>query len=206
MLRRRLTHLGAAIIAVLLVAGCSEGGALEENVVRPGITAIEQASELACNSDAATLRTAMEAYELLEGAPAPDEGALIDGQYLRDDSALWDVVDGQLVPVDPGCGTVPTDAPDAVEIVTSTEPPMSADQFMATFTDEQVAAIGGVDCARALAEISAAAERYFAELGTAPLDLEQLVAAGHLDGLPTRWQLADDRLVPVDGSGCIDLG
>jgi hypothetical protein len=205
MLRSRLIPLGPALAALVLTAGCSEGGALEENVVRPGITAMQQASELTCSNDAAALRTAMEAYELLERAPAPDEDALIDGQYLRDGSALWDIVDGQLVPVDPGCGSVPTDAPDAAEIVTSTESPQGADEVFSGFTTDQIAAVGGETCARQLAAIFSGAERYAFEVGSNPVDLQQLVDEGYLDVVPELWEITDDLLTPVADSGCLGL-
>ena len=206
MLRSRLTALGSSLAVLVLAGGCSEGGALEENVVRPGITAMQQASELTCSSNASALRTAMEAYELLEGAPAPDEDALIAGQYLRDESALWDIVDGQLVPVDPGCGSVPTEPVDTVEIVTTSEPPQSADEMFDGFSDEQVAAAGGEQCARELAAIFSGAARYVAELGIEPSDLQQIVDDDYLDELPTLWQLVDDELVPSGDAGCSPLG
>ena len=164
MLRSRLSRLAPAVAVAVLVSACAgadgtERGAIRENVIEPGITAIAQASEFACNSDAATLRTALEAYELLVGAPAPDESVLV-GEFLREESDLWDVVDGQLVPADPGCGSVPTDAPDAAEIVTSTEPPQSADEMFSGFTTDQIAAVGGEACARQLAAIFSGADRY----------------------------------------------
>mgnify|MGYP001822209780 FL=1 len=211
MLQGRLTRLALVVTTLAIAAGCAgadgtDRGAIRENVIEPGITAIEQAGQLACSGDAATLRTAMDAYELLERTPTPDEATLVTEQFLREESQLWDIVDGQLVPTDPGCGAVPTDAPDAVDIVTTTEAPLSADDIYATFSDTQIAAVGGVECATELAEIFSGAERYLAETGTEPADLPQLATTGYLDELPKRWQLADDELVPIDGSGCIDVG
>ena len=205
MLQGRLTRVACAFAALALIAGCSEGGPLEENVVRPGITAIQQASELACNSDASSLRTAMEAYELLEGVPAADEGALVAAEYLRHESDLWDIADGRLVPVDPGCGGVPTDPPETVEIVTSPEQPKSAEELFADFSAAQVAAVGGVACARELAAIFSGAERFVVGVGSDPDDLQQLVEQGYLDSLPELWRIADDELVPSSDSGCLPL-
>lgn len=104
--------LSAAGVAAVLFTGSAcagvdgtETGAIRENVIEPGITAMEQADALACTADAKTLQTAMEAYEILQGEPAPDEAALVVGQMIREESALWDIVDGTIVAVpDSGCG------------------------------------------------------------------------------------------------------
>lgn len=209
MLQGRLRLASLTLAAFVVAAGCAgadgtERGAIREAVIEPGITAIAQASELACNSDAATLRTALETYELLAGLPAPDESVLV-GEFLREESDLWDIVDGQLVPVDPGCSSVATEAPDAVEIVTSTLPPQSADEIFAGFTDDQIAAIGGDACARELAAIFSGADRYVLEVGSDPAGLQQLVDDGYLDAMPTLWAITDDLLAPVPGSGCLSL-
>ncbi len=209
MLQSRLSAFAITATAVLLIAGCANAdgtdrGAIRENVIEPGITAIQQASEQACNQDAATLRTAMETYELLEGAPAPDESALV-GEYIRTASDLWDIEDGKLVPIDPGCESVATDAPDAVEITTSSEPPQSADEMFASFTAEQIAAVGGEPCARELAAIFSGADTYADDIGTDPDGLAQLVDEGYLETMPTLWEITNDLLTPVDGSGCLSL-
>lgn len=98
-----------AFVAVALATSCAgadgtDTGALRENVIEPGITAIDDAPVAACGAEAASFATALEAYELLEGAPAPDEQALIDAGLLRAPSELWDVVDGELVAQHPDCG------------------------------------------------------------------------------------------------------
>lgn len=211
MLQGRLTRFVLVAASVTIAAGCAgadgtDRGAIRENVIEPGITAINQATQLACSGDASTLRTAMDAYELLEGSPTPDEATLVTEQFLRDESELWDIVDGQLVPTDPGCGSVTPEAPDAVDIVTSTEPLQTADELYAGFTLDQITTVGGTACARELAEIFSGAERHVVGLGTEPADLQQLVDAGYLDDLPRLWQLVDDELVPVPDSGCLSLG
>ena len=53
MLQSRLSTFAIAATAVLLIAGCAnvdgtDRGAIRENVIEPGITAIEQASAQAC--------------------------------------------------------------------------------------------------------------------------------------------------------------
>lgn len=50
----------------------------------------------------------METYELLVGSPATDEAALV-GEFIRIESALWELVDELLTPIaDSGC-TASTD-------------------------------------------------------------------------------------------------
>jgi hypothetical protein len=213
MLQGRLTRLTLAVASLATAAGCAgadgtDRGAIREAVIEPGITAIGQATQLACGSDAATLRTAMEAYELLEQTPTPDEATLVEQQFVREESDLWDIVDGRLVPTDPGCGTVAPDAPDApdaVDIVTSTEPPQTADEVYAGFSGEQITAVGGPACATELAAIFSGAERYVVEIGSEPADLQQLVDQGYLEAPPALWQLTDDQLVPAPESGCVSL-
>lgn len=146
----------------------------------------------------------METYELLVGSPAPDEAALV-GEFIRNESELWDIADGKLVPIDPGCEQVATEAPEAGEIVTSTEPPQSAEQIFDGFTSDQIAAVGGPGCALELAEIFSAAERFAFEVGSDPDDLQHLVTDGYLDELPTLWELVDELLTPVADSGCLSL-
>jgi hypothetical protein len=209
-LQGRLILPVAAAVAIV-TAGCAgidgtDRGAIRENVIEPGITAMNQSSELACGGDAATLRTAMDAYELLEGSPAPDEAALVAQQFIREPSDLWDVTDGVLVPVDPACGSVAEVSPTTLDIVTSTEPPETADQVYAGFSAEQIAGVGGEACARELAAIFAAGEQHVAEFGDDPRDLQQLVDEGSLDRMPALWQITDGVLTPTADSECISLG
>lgn len=78
---------------------------------------------------------------------------------------------------------------------------MTADEFYRVLSDEAIEAAGGEACARELAEIYAAGERHVADRGEAPADVDELVERGYLDR-PARWELLDDELVPIDGSGC----
>lgn len=199
MLHRRLTYLTAA--TALALAACSEGGAIEENVVRPGITAItEDAPAAACTANASVLRSAIDAYTLLEGGPPPDEQALVDAEFLREPTTDWDIVDGELVAENPACGDV--EQPVAtVDIVTESDP-LAADELYATFTPDQIDSIGGESCARELAAIIAAAETFLVERSAEPADLDDLVATGYLAAPPELWQFADEELLPADGSGC----
>jgi len=198
-LRRRLTVLAAIAVAA---AACSEGGAIEENVVRPGITAIqEDAPAAACAVNAATVRSAIESFTLLEGDPPSDEQALVDAGYLREPTSDWDVVDGELVAENPACGD-PGELPvTTVDIVTETEA-LDADDVYGAFDEAAIEAIGGEACARELAAIIAAPETYLTDRDAEPADIEALVTAGYLPQQPSLWQLVDAQLVPAEGSGC----
>ncbi len=110
MLSRRLI---ASVGAALLLTACAgvdgtERGAIRENVVEPGITAIEQAGSETCSMNASALRTAVDAYTLFEGDAPPDEQALVDAGFLRGLTDDWDVVDGVLVAENPACGSSAT--------------------------------------------------------------------------------------------------
>jgi hypothetical protein len=200
-LHRRLTLLVAAASLAALTA-CSEGGAIEENVVRPGITAItEDAPAAACTANASVLRNAIDAYTMLEDGPPPDEQALVDAGYLRETTTDWEVVDGELVAENPACGSVPVAT---LDIVTETEP-LDADDLYATFDQAAIDSIGGEACARELAAIIAAAETFLAERSAEPADIEQLVTTGYLATSPELWELVDAELLPAAGSGCNPL-
>lgn len=204
MLHRRLTLL-TAVAATFVIAGCSEGGAIEEGVVRPGITAIQdEAPAAACAVNASTLQSAIDSYTMLEGAPPPDEQALVDAGYVRETTSDWEVVDGELVAENPACGPVP-DAPIAtLDIVTDTEA-LSADELYATFDQAAIDAIGGEACARELAAIIAAAETFLGERSAEPADIAELVDTGYLASTPELWELVDAELLPTATSGCNTL-
>jgi hypothetical protein len=212
-----IRSLGAAIAAAAVFAACGGGGPIEENVVRPGITAMEQASALACSTDAEVLRKSIEAYVLFENDPPPDEAALIAAGFLREESTLHDVVNGQVVPVAVDCGgtgvapptvppgSAPMTAPstDVGEIVTSTEPPLTPEQMLSEFTPEEVAEVGGPECAGELASLFVAAQNFVAEQGKDPETIEEL--AGYLDQPIELWVVQAGSLAAAPGSGCINL-
>jgi hypothetical protein len=207
-LQGRLTAAAAIAAGVLVLVSCAsadgtDGGVIRENVVEPGITAIEEARTLSCDADAQTLQTALDLYEVTEGEPAPDEAALVTAGFLREESQAWDVVDGALVAQDASCGPVdPAPTTTVLDIVTDTEPAFTADELYATFSPEQITAIGGEQCARELAEIYAAGDRFVTERGDGPETMADLVDAGLLEREPELWTVVDDELVGVDGSGC----
>jgi hypothetical protein len=220
-LQGRLSRVSVASVAIVLLTGAcasvdgTDRGAIRENVIEPGITAIDQSTKLACDQDASALRTALEVYETLEGSPAPDQAALVDGQFLREPSERWDVVDGRLVPTDPACGDVTAPVP-TEQIVTSTEPvdatdlgaltqqveSMTADDILATVSPEEIAAVGGPECAYEVAEVGLAVSRWLLRNSDEPVSLRQLLDSGDLGPLEL-WTVTDDSLEAVPGTPCI---
>jgi len=211
---RVVLTLGAGLAAAVVLSAC--GDKPIEQLERTGVTAIEQASALTCNQDAETLRQSIEIYTQLQGDPPADQAALVAAGYLREPSTLYDVVNGQIVPVDPGCGgtgavattpsgSAPMTAPatDVGQIVTSTEPPLTPEQMLASFTPQEIAEVGGQECAGELASIYVASENYVAQQGKDPVSLDDLAA--YLDQPIDLWRVENDSLVPVEGSGCVAL-
>lgn len=208
MLQGRLTV--ALVATALTAAACGdagESGAIRENVIDPGIEAIEEggtADTAACGIEASTMRTAIDAYTTLKGEPPANEVVLVDEGFLRSESTLWDVVDGGLIAQDPGCAGVPADV-ETSDIVTSTPLPPSPDEVYAGFSADDIEVFGGAECAREIAEIFSAGETYVAQTGNAPADLDTLVAGGFLADRPELWEFDGVDLVPSDGSPCPDL-
>jgi hypothetical protein len=96
--------------------------------------------------------------------------------------------------------TTPPTAP-----ATSTTPVPSPDEVLAQLTDAQIAEIGGIECATEVAIAVSAAQRFVNERGTPPASLDDLVEGGFVDRPFVLWEVRDDRLVPLPGSGCVDV-
>jgi hypothetical protein len=206
---RRLITASAA--AAVLLTGCAgadgtDGGAIRENVVEPGLDAVDESQAVACATEASGFRTVLEIYELTEGEPAPDEAALVEGDYVRGESELWDVVDGELVAEHPDCADVPTNVP-TEEIVTDSvgTEALTVDDVMATFTADDVESVGGAECARQLAVVFAGASQYTAVEGVEPDTMADVEAAGYFAEPVTMWEVVDDTLRPTPDSGCVDF-
>lgn len=208
MLLRRLTIASAAVVVLTACAGAdgTDSGAIREDVIEPGLEAIDESQAVACSAEASNFRTVLEVYEVSEGEPAPDEAALVEGGYMRSESELWDVVDGELVAQHSDCADVPTTVP-AAEIVTESGDgeALTVDDVMATFTDADVDSFGGADCARQLAVVFAGASQYVAAEGVEPSTMADVEAAGYFDEPVTMWEVVDDTIRPTDGSGCLDF-
>ena len=94
---------------VALVACGSDADPIEQAIepvvtnIEQGIGAIDQSRVLACDADRTTLEAAIEAYSTLEGEPPANEAALV-GDWIREESGLYDVENGVVVPVpESGC-------------------------------------------------------------------------------------------------------
>jgi len=205
-LSRRLNGALQVTLAATILVGCGDKP-IEDNLVRPGITAIDEARNEACGMNAAAVRTAVDAYTMLEGSPPPDEQALVDEGFLRETTTDWDVVAGELVAENPDCGPVGETAapPTVVDIVTSADAPATAEEILAEFPEALIEAVGGAECARELAVIGAAGEAFVARVGRDPVDLSEL--EGDLDPPVTRWMLDEEtgELVPAADSECHPL-
>ena len=104
MLLKQISVVALAAAAFVGITGCGSEADPVEQVVEPAVTRIEQgidaidrADTLACQTDKMTLEAAIEAYTTLEGEPPPDEAALVP-TYLREESELYDIAGGQVVP------------------------------------------------------------------------------------------------------------
>jgi hypothetical protein len=219
-LQSRLTATFAVLALVVGLAACNsasdEPGAIEDNVVAPGVTAIDRSTALACELDADTLRTALESFELVEGSPAESEAALVASGYLSDESELFDVLDGELIAVANSCkgevavttptGETPASAP-ATELgqMVTDEDLLDAAGVFDAMTPADVAEFGGEACARELADVFAAGQRFVARDGRPPTSLSDL--ASDLERDVTLWELdaTGTILVPTDDSPCPDV-
>ena len=100
-----------AVAAVAWLGGCADddggGGDIADpiDVAEVGVTAIAQADVLACQSDRTLLETAVDAYDLMQGARPTSDADLVAAGLLREESSLWDVTpDGSIVAApDSGC-------------------------------------------------------------------------------------------------------
>ena len=115
----------------------------------------------------------------------------------------------RLVAENPACGDIPTTVP-TQEIVTEasdagTLAPMTVDEVLATFDEEQIAEVGGPACARQMAVIISGAEQFLANEGVDPETIEDVERAGYLAEPVTMWQVVDDELRPTDDSPCNDF-
>lgn len=198
-------------MAVLFLTACAgadgtDGGAIRENVIEPGLEAIDESKVQACELEASSFRTALEIYEISTGEPAPNEAALVEGGQLRQESELWDVVDGELVAEDPACGDVSATVPTA-EIVTDEDASgaLAVEDVLTGFTDADIASMGGTGCARELAIIIAGASQYTEREGVGPDTLADLEAGGHLVEPVSMWEVVDDTLRPAADSSCVDF-
>lgn len=218
MLRRRLNALAAIVAAGAFVTACASGDTDESgaDTAAPVITPVDADTAARCDDEADALRAAITAFEAAEGTTPESDAALVATGYLDAESDLFEVVDGRIeatanackgsVPVTAPSGSAPLTAPatELGQIITDDELLTAADVF-ATMSADDVAAFGGEACARELADVFAAAERFIAREGSEPTSLDDL--ADDLEQPVRLWVLdaAGLRLVPADGSPCPDV-
>ena len=209
MLQSKLTQFLACMAGIGLLAACTgDGGAIRDNVIEPGITALNESKALACNGDAETIGVAMQAYELLESKPAADEATLVASQFLREESELWNISNGQLVAEHPDCGVVTpvaivTEQSDTSTADFSTElAAMTPESVVAGATEAQIAEVGGRDCALEVAAVSIAFGHWAIAHDAEPTSIRQLLDEGSLQPLAL-WKPSGMILEPSSGSHCL---
>jgi hypothetical protein len=163
----------------MALAGCGSNSP-GEVIVKPGVSAIAQSSSLACEADLLTLQTAYENFTLLNSGPPASESDLVP-DWLRSESQLYDLIDGQIVPAaDSGCPAPPAGATGAAPGVT-------------------VADATARDCRVRYRNVLIAVEAYFAMNGVSTMPTEQnLVDAMLLPALDEAYDVNPDGLVEAD--------
>ena len=159
---------------------------------RPSPTIATGADE--CAQDRHTFEVAMEAHLAREGRPPDAERELVDNGLLRTESGSYDLVDGELVRV---AGTQCDDEP------MRTAKPLTTDRVFGSWPDALVEQFGGPDCALEQAAVMAAGQNFINREYREPETLADL--EGDLDRPIVLWEWSEDRLRPVEGSGCSDL-
>ncbi len=77
-------------------SACAAGDAIEDTAgdvaeqVETGVAAVPVAATLSCDAERRTLEVAVEAYTLIEGGAPTTEADLV-GDYLREESTLFDL-------------------------------------------------------------------------------------------------------------------
>lgn len=101
---KRSFAIASLLAAATGAAACSGGDDGGPAAIAPieqaeeGIEAAEQASGLACDADRRTLEVAVEAYTMMKGGAPVNEAVLVTDQFLREESALFDIAaDGSVV-------------------------------------------------------------------------------------------------------------
>lgn len=67
------------------------------STVQQGIVGIDESRAAACDIERRTLDQAIETFTLLEGRAPLSEAELVP-DWLREESALWEIVEGRVVP------------------------------------------------------------------------------------------------------------
>lgn len=176
----------AATLGFGVLAACGSNSPVEV-VIKPGITAIEQSSALACEADLLALQTASENFTLLNVDPPIVESDLVP-DWLRSESKLYDLVDGAIVPAAAsGCPVVPAGATGAPAVTTATDQPARLQECTARYKTFLVAI-----------------DAYVAMNGMSTVPTEQaLVDAGLVRALDVAYDVdLSGNVVAVPGGRC----
>ncbi len=136
----------------------------------------------------------MEAHLASEDRLPDAESELVDNGLLRTESGSYDLVDGEIVRV--------VGAPCDYEPI-RTANPLTTDRVFGSWPDSLVERYGGRDCALEQAAVMAAGQNFINRENRLPETLADL--DGDLDRPVVLWQWSENRLIPVEGSGCVDL-
>jgi hypothetical protein len=153
-----------------------------------------------CEQDRRTVEVAIEAY-YANYAEYPESMDVLVGDYLRRSLDSYSVLaDGQIERRHDMPCTLTARVDD-----TSADVPQTLGEALALMGEDFIAEVGGIECATELAEISLAAQRFVDRSGTEPVQLSDV--SDDLERPITRWQWDTNRetIIPVEGSGCIDL-
>jgi hypothetical protein len=175
-----------ATLGSVALAACGSSSPVEV-LIKPGITAIEQSSALACDADLMTLQTAIESFTVLNVDPPAIESDLVP-DWLRSESTLYDLVDGAIVPAaGSGCPAVLAGATGAPAGTTPPEEPANLRECTVIFKT-----------------LSVAIEAYYAMNGEATTVTEQALVDGDLlRALNDAYDVdAGGQLVAVPGGIC----
>jgi outer membrane murein-binding lipoprotein Lpp len=168
--------LGAVVIAMLVVAGCSSDAAQVHSQTAQQVR-LTVGPE--CSIEYKTLATASEAYWALTGAAPVNQGVLVDEGLLREEIDDFDLLvnddDYHLNAVGACTGFDPT-----ADTVPEAEEP--ADEM---------------NCAADLKTLQTAWEAYYANTGNPPASEQDLVDAGLLQTVSTVFDLVGTEFIAV---------
>lgn len=198
--------------ASLLVAACgaadTDSGASGTQSTTPGTastsTTASPSTTIAvaddeCPIERKTLEIATEAFFAQYGRFPESEDELVEVELVREATGIYsvDADTGEITRV-PGVPCLDEREADASGVA-------SADDVYATLTNDEIEQFGGPACAREIAVIIAAGERFITREGRDPESLEDLCA--DLDVEPRLWTFdaEADSIVPAAGSPCPDV-
>ena len=175
-----------ATVGLGVLAACGSNSP-REVVVEPGITAIGESNTLACNLDLANLLQAIDSYRTLNIDPPLAESDLVPN-WLRSESQLYDLTDGQIVPA------AGSECPPITGAATGTPTDTPANEDPARVSR----------CTARFKTLLVAIEAYYAMNGTSTVPTEQaLVDAGLVTGPDDSYDVdPGGQVVAAPGSLC----